>query len=217
MPVTGSAPWASLRALWPLALLAGGCASSGAGAEPGYVVHAPPTTSRVLSEQAFLDEGFAMELAEQWDAALQHYATVINGTVDATPRLTAQSALRAAMCHLAVQHEAPAAELLEGIVRDPYVAPDEDYPAAPGGAGAALRLAAESRLTDIGGDPAGIYAQALAARDDVLVEIAIISLARIGTTFGKQALEAAGGDAGLAAEWRELAARELTDWGSRKR
>lgn len=204
---------AAAAVLWAVA----GCTASGSGADPDYVIEAPETTSRVRSEQAYLDEGFELEMEEKWDSALSHYAAVINGRVEASPRLTANCALRAAMCHMALEHAQPAAELLEGVLRDPYVAPDEDYPAVPGGAGAAVRLAAEARLRELGGDPQAVYARELGARNAVLAEIAVIALARIGDTFSKEALEKAANDLKLGARWRDLAAEELKAWGSRKR
>ncbi|MHC5019581.1 MAG: hypothetical protein ACYTGX_05615 [Planctomycetota bacterium] len=208
-----------VRALCVAAALAGlaGCAATGDGADPDYVIDAPPTTSRVRSEQAYLDEGFELEMAEKWDSALSHYAAVINGRAEASPRLTANCALRAAMCHMALEHAQAAGELLEGVLLDPYVAPDEDYPAVSGGAGAGVRLAAEARLRELGGDPQAVYARELAARNAVLAEIAVIALARIGDTFSKEALEKAAADLKLGARWRELAAEELKAWGSRRR
>jgi hypothetical protein len=200
------------------AIALSGCAAAGeAHANPDYVIKAPATTSRVRSEQVFLDAGFELEMAEKWDSALTHYAAVLNRRIDASARLTAQCALRAAMCHMALEHENAATELLEGILHDPYVAPDEDFPALPGGGGAGLRIAAETRLRELGGDPPGLYAAALAARDVGLAEIAVVSLARIGDTFSKEALEKAALDPKLDAQTRDVIAAELKGWGSRKR
>jgi hypothetical protein len=212
-------PVIHVRGLGLAAALLGlaGCSAAGSGADPEYVINAPETTSRVRSEQAYLDEGFELEMEEKWDSALSHYAAVINGRVEASPRLTANCALRAAMCHMALEHAQPAAELLEGVLLDPYVAPDEDYPAVSGGAGAGVRLAAESRLRELGGDPQAVYARELAGHNAVLAEIAVIALARIGDTFSKDALEKASNDLKLGARWRDLAAAELKAWGSRTR
>ena len=214
----GRSAYAVLR-LGAVALAAtlAGCAASGEGAEPDHGIDAPRTTSRVKSEQAFLDDGFAMEQAKTWASAIAHYETVVEGRTPASARLTAQCALRAAMCHIELEHEGKAAALLEAIVHDPFVSPDEDYPAIPGGAGAGLRLSAEARLIELGGDPAGHYAAVVKQRDDVLIEIALISLSRIGSTFAKTALEAAAADEQLDAQWRALAGTELKHWGARKR
>lgn len=195
-----------------------GCTASGElGAEPAYGVDAPPTTSRVRSEQEYLDAGFRLEMDEKWASALAHYGAVINGTRAATPRLTAQCALRAAQCHTALEHPGDAVALLEGMIHDPYIAPDEDFPALRGGAGASLRIAAETRLRELGGDPAGLYGRMLAKRDPGRADIAVIALARIGDTFAKEALEKAVADTKLDAEIRDMAAAELKVWGSRTR
>ncbi len=217
MSMSGWTRGAVLGSLAGLAALMSGCSTAGENANPDYVIKAPATTSRVRSEQAFLDVGFELEMADKWASALAHYATVINGRADASARLTARCALRAAMCHMALEHEVAATELLEGILHDPYVAPDEDFPALPGGAGAGLRIAAETRLRELGGDPPGLYASVLAARDVALAEIAIVSLARIGDTYSKEALEKAAEDTELDAETRGVIAAELKNWGSRKR
>jgi len=182
--------------------------------DPEPVVEPPPPPAFVAMEQDFVDAGMELEMDRRWEDALRHYAPALDDRADVTPRLRAQARLRTAACLQALRRADAAAPHLRAVLRERAIAPDEDYPAPFGGLRSPMRVDAEKRLRECGGDPVAVY-EAMLATD--AAEVAVVCLARLADMRSKGLIERVAADAERPEALRGLAAHELETWGQRLR